>query len=103
MEVRDLIIDAEATVGEGLLLVDVLPVNVYEGGKRTDRISGYRYVIVMPDRAFDRISVKIDGAKQLELSGDEYPTVEFDDLEIVVKWTPDGYRPFASASVIRAI
>lgn len=103
MEVRDLIIDAEATVGDGLLLVDILPVFVYENGKRTDNISGYRYVVVMPTRAFDRLSVKIAGEKQLDLLGDEYPVVEFDGLEIKVLWTPDGYRPFAQAAAIREV
>ena len=103
MEIKDLVIDVKRTVGDDLVLVDVAPVFVYEDGKRTDKIIGYRYVVSMPRHAFDKISVKIDGDKQLEMPENEYPVVEFDDLEIRVYWTPDGYRVGASATGIRMI
>lgn len=103
MEIKDLVIDVKRTVGDDLVLVDVVPVFVYEDGKRTDKIIGYRYVVSMPRHAFDKISVKIDGDKQLEMPENEYPVVEFDDLEIRVYWTPDGYRVGASATGIRMI
>ena len=103
MEIKDLVIDVKRTVGDDLVLVDMVPVFVYEDGKRTDKIIGYRYVVSMPRHAFDKISVKIDGDKQLEMPENEYPVVEFDDLEIRVYWTPDGYRVGASATGIRMI
>ena len=103
MEIKDLVIDVKRTVGDDLVLVDMVPVFVYEDGKRTDKIIGYRYVVSMPRHAFDKISVKIEGDKQLEMPENEYPVVEFDDLEIRVYWTPDGYRVGASATGIRMI
>ena len=103
MEIKDLVIDAERTVGENLMLVDILPVYVYEAGKRTDNISGYRYVVARPSRAFDKISVKIDGVKQLELPENDYPIVEFEELEIRIYWSPDGYRAGASATGIKTV
>ena len=48
MEIKDLVIDVKRTVGDDLVLVDVAPVFVYEDGKRTDKIIGYRYVVSMP-------------------------------------------------------
>lgn len=98
MEVKDIVADAKKTVGSNLMLVDIIPVNVYENGKRTDKICGYRYVVAMPDHAFDKISVKIDGAKQLDMPEDEYPVVEFENLTIKIFWSPDGYRVGATAT-----
>lgn len=103
MDVKNVVIDAKQTIGEDLILVDIIPTNVYEGGKRTDKISGYRYVVAMPNHGFDKISVKIEGSKKLEMPEDEYPVVEFDELDMSIYWSPDGYRVAASAAGIRVV
>lgn len=103
MDIRNLKIDAKRTVGENLMLVEVLPVYVYEGGKRTDKVSGYRYVVAMPEHAFDKIAVKIDGKQRLELPDGDYPIVDFDGLELSIYWSPEGYRVGASAMDISVV
>jgi len=65
MEIQDLIIDANATVGNNLLFTDIIPIHEYDSEKKkTGKISAYKYGIVMPDRQYNKIYVKIPG-KQL--------------------------------------
>lgn len=53
MKLSDLKIDP-ASIGARPLLVEVLPSYAYSEGKRTNNITGYRYVITMPDHSFDK-------------------------------------------------
>lgn len=54
-------IDANKTVGKNPVLVDVAPSYVYESGKRTGEVSGFKYTVALPDKAFEKLTVKIDG------------------------------------------
>lgn len=44
-------IDANKTVGKNPVLVDVAPSYVYENGKRTGEVSGFKYTVALPDKA----------------------------------------------------
>ncbi len=79
LSIRDVKIDV-ASLGEKKLLTAVTP--VYEYGKRTDTISGYRYEIVLPEVRFEKLGVKIAGAKLMD-EPDGSAEVEFDNLEIM--------------------
>lgn len=59
-------IDANKTVGKNPVLVDVAPSYVYENGKRTGEVSGFKYTVALPDKAFEKLTVKIDGECKLE-------------------------------------
>ncbi len=82
LSIKDVKIDV-ASLGEKKLLTAVTPVYEYgKDGKRTDTISGYRYEIVLPEVRFEKLGVKIAGAKLVD-----EPTgcveVEFENLEIM--------------------
>lgn len=54
MDIKNIVIDAYKTVGTDLMLVSVLPAYEYDNGKRTDNISGYKYEVVLPHRAYEK-------------------------------------------------
>ena len=100
MKLTDLKIDPQS-LGNKLLLVEVLPSYAYSEGKRTNNITGYRYVITMPDHSFDKLAVRIEGKQQLEAPDDGYAEVTFQGLEIYTYWTRDGYQVGARAKGLR--
>ena len=85
MKITDVVID-NSSLGKRLWLVEVLPAYEYQNGKRTDNITGYRYVIAMPDRSLEKLGVKIEGKQILEAPGG-YAEVAFSDLEIFIYWS----------------
>ena len=104
MEIKNLIIDSLKSVGNNLVLVDVAPIKAYVGGKRSDDISGYRYTVALPDRAFDKLVVKIDGKQKLDKPVEgNYPKVVFNNLELSIYWTPEGHKVSAKADDIKAV
>lgn len=100
MNIQDLIIDANATVGKKLLLTEVLPSFKYENGKRTDEVNGFKYVVAMAERHLEKLSVKIDGDLQLEMPENDYPLVRFEGLELSVYRIANEYRVAAKAKSI---
>lgn len=101
MNLTKLIIDAPRTFGRKMLLVGVTPYYAYKDGRRTDVVDGYRYSIVLPERAFDRIEVKIPG-KQLvetpEVRG--YDEVSLAGMEAHVYWSGSDYGVAITATGI---
>lgn len=73
MNIDMVVIDANKTIGKNPVLVDVTPAYVYENGKRTGEVSGFKYTIALPD----------------------------DGLEMRPYWTPEGYKVMATAKSIR--
>lgn len=102
MNIDMVVIDANKTIGKNLVLVDVTPTYVYENGKRTGEVSGFKYTIALPERAFEKLAVKIDGDCKLDKPSEQnYPVVTFDGLEMRPYWTPEGYKVMATAKSIR--
>ena len=60
LNIRDLRIDP-ASLGTKKLLVDVAPAYEYKDGKRTDTVTGYRYIVALPAHSLEKIGVRIDG------------------------------------------
>lgn len=81
LNIRDLRIDP-ASLGVKKLLVDILPAYEYKDGRRTDTITGYRYVVALPEHGLDKIGVKIEG-KQIMEKPDGFAEVEFTGLEVM--------------------
>lgn len=96
MNLSSLIINNK-TLGKQLLLIDVLPVYVYEDGKRTQEIEGYRYVVTLPEKQFEKIGIKILG-EQLIDKPDGYVEVTFDGLELFLYWRNGQYELGATAT-----
>lgn len=80
ISIRDVRIDP-ASLGKTKLLVDVVPVYAYKDKMRTDNILGYRYVVALPQLAYEKLGVRIDG-DQLMDKPETAAEVEFSDLEL---------------------
>ena len=102
MKLTDLVIDNNATLGTKLLLVNIQPFFDYVNGKRSDVIKGYRYEVAVPLRNYDKLSIKIEGSKQLELSSNCQEVV-FDGLELYLYFLNGSYDIGARATGIRAV
>ena len=77
LNLRDLRIDP-ACLGEKMLLVEVVPAYEYKDNKRTDKITGYRYVVCLVEHRLEKLSVRIDGPQLME-SPDSFVEVLFSD------------------------
>lgn len=101
MNLTKLIISPQS-LGEHLILTDIMPAFEYKDGKKTNNIPAHRYTVAMPTHGFDKISVRIEGKQQLSMPED-YPEVTFDDLELRIYWTPNGHQLSARATGIRLV
>lgn len=63
------------------LLTNVAPSYLYANGVRTGETDGWRYTVLIPQLGYDTLTVKISGAKQMDVSGPN-TYVAFDGLEI---------------------
>lgn len=88
LKLSHIVIDAKRSVGKGLLLTGISPVYLYQNQKKTDQIIAYKYECAMPDNNLDKVDVKIEGKKLLDLT-EGYIEVEFENLEISF-YTKDG-------------
>ena len=80
LNIRNLKIDP-ISLGEKMLLVDITPAYEYKDGRRLDTVTGYRYIVALPEHGLEKLGVKIDG-KQLLDKPDGFAEVEFDGLEV---------------------
>lgn len=101
MNIKDVVIDAYATIGKSCMAVGVTPAYAYENGQRTGTVIGYKYEIVMPERMFEKLSVRILGEQKLEIPENETPTVYLEGLTMKLYWSPQGYKISATADNIR--
>lgn len=101
LRLSDLKIAPEA-LGSKLLLTDVRPVYEYKDGVRTDRVTGYRYMTVLPEKSFEKLGVKIEGPQQLD-KPDGYAEVVFDGLEIYAYVSGGQIQVGARATGIREV
>ena len=72
MKLKDLKIDAKATLGRRIVLTNIAPKYVYEGGKKTDKVEGCYYTVFCQDRQYMSLRVSVD----------KMPHVEFEGLEV---------------------
>lgn len=81
MKLNDIVIDNEKTLGKHLLLTEVIPYYRYNDGKKTNEIEGYKYTVVLQERKFEKLSVKIEGDCRMS-QPDKYQEVELKGLEL---------------------
>lgn len=98
LSIRDLKIDP-TSLGAKKLLVDIVPTYEYQNGMRSDKISGYRYFVALPEHGLEKIGVKIEGKKLLE-KPDSFTEVEFSDLEVLAYEAQGKVQILAKASAI---
>jgi len=80
LNIRALKIDP-ASLGAKELLVEIVPAYEYKDGRRAENVTGYRYMVALPEHGLEKIGVKIDG-KQLMEKPDGFAEVEFSGLEV---------------------
>ena len=96
---RDLRIDP-ASLGEKMLLVEIIPSYEYKDGVKTNNIIAHRYVVALPKHNLEKISVRIDG-EQLMDKPEGFVEVEFENLEVGA-YEKNGFVQFtAKATDIR--
>ena len=83
LKLSDLVISTES-LGNRLWMTDIVAAYAYRNNVKTDEVVGYKYVVTLPDKGFEKISVKIDGKKQLEKPESGYIEVIFTELELFV-------------------
>lgn len=80
LNIRYLKIDP-TSLGTKKLLVDITPAYEYKDGRRMETITGYRYVVALPEHSLEKLGVKIEG-KQLLEKPEGFAEVEFSGLEV---------------------
>lgn len=105
MDIKNVKIDVLGSVGGKLLLVDVTPSYASVDGHRTGSVTGYKYTVVLEERMFDKLSVRIDGDKQIDkpIDGNSRIYVRFDNLELSLYWTNSGHQVAAKASAVHSV
>ena len=78
MKLADLKIDNKI-FGSKMLLISVEEAAEYLEGKKTGRVDGYKYTVVLPEMNYEKLTVKIAGDKKLDADG-RTPDVKFEDL-----------------------
>lgn len=66
LNIRGLKTDVAATVGDTLLLTDIRPTFRYEQGVRSEEITGYTYEVLLAERQYLQLRIKIPGQRQLD-------------------------------------
>ena len=100
LNLSELIIDPRS-VGKKLFLVAVKPAYDYKNGQRvSDEPIGYKYEVALPEKHMEKLSVRIDGACQMQ-EPDSFQEVVLEGLQLSLYWTPQGHQVKAIASRIR--
>ncbi len=81
MKITDLKFQVEQ-FGKRMNLTGVEPYYSYEAGKKTDKIEGFKYNIVLLDKDYEKISVKIAGTRLIEEQEKYDIPVKFNGLEV---------------------
>ena len=71
-------------------------------GKRTDTVTGYRYIVALPAHSLEKIGVRIDG-KQLMEKPEGFIEVEFADLEVSAYESQGPVQHTATATGISTV
>ena len=79
-------------LGNEMWLTKVSPYNTYEDNKKTDRIAGYKYTVILPAKHFRSLDVKIESTEPLVRipANADYAPVEFTNLEVKLYYDFDN-------------
>lgn len=102
MKLSDVKVDTDKTFGKKLWLVDVAPAYEYKDGVKTDRLEGYRYTITLPEKNFEKISVRIPGDPAVD-HVDGYCECKLSGLEATVYQNGRDYAISARATAIELL
>ena len=77
---KDLVLD-NRVFGKKYWLIDVKPSYEYVDGAKTDKVDGYKYIVVLPEMKMEKLSVKIAG-NQIVDAPDGYAECRFEELKV---------------------
>lgn len=101
MKINKLLL-ANEQFGHKYILTEIRPVSEYVAGKPTGKVKGYKYTIVLPECAYERIDVLIEGAPQIErLNGPL--EVELKGFVPYISWSGGDYTVAAHATAISPV
>lgn len=86
MNIKYAKLNIKGTCGNSFILTEVKPYYAYKDGKRIGDPLGYNYTVILPERKFEKLQVRIEGTCQLEAPEDSVPVV-FTDLQLEIKWS----------------
>ena len=86
----ELILDNRKSFGNKTVLTGVRPSYVYVDGKKTDKIDGYAYEVVLPEASYEKIVVKVKSDRPLVDKVVGSQEVKFDNLEAKAYRTMTG-------------
>ena len=81
LSLKNLVIDAKATLGSPLLLCKVSPTFEYANGTPTSKRDGTRYTVAAE---MATLNIKVLGAQAVDMDGKAVVPVTFDDLELYI-------------------
>lgn len=84
LSLKNLVIDAKATLGSPLLLCKVSPTFEYANGTPTSKRDGTRYTVAAPSAEMATLNIKVLGAQAVDMDGKAVVPVTFDDLELYI-------------------
>ncbi|MBQ6757200.1 MAG: hypothetical protein IJP43_09700 [Oscillospiraceae bacterium] len=93
LTISDVVIDVPKTLGRNVLAVASEPSREYIDGKPSDTISAYRYTLVLADKAYKAITVKVPGTEHIEIAPGEVVPVFVEGLTIRPYISNSGSRP----------
>lgn len=100
---KNLLIDP-ACLGKTMYLAGVTPSYRYDDNKqRTSEIEGYRYDVVLAEKEFEKLAVKIPGAQQIDAKVGEMTAVALEGLEVKVYVIGGDLKLSATAKKITKI
>lgn len=84
LNLKNIVIDVNSTLGNKFFLTGVSPYYSYENGKKTEKIEGYKYTVAVVSMNLDKISVKISGDQKISLEDfdGKMPAVVFSGLKM---------------------
>ena len=101
MKINKLILASEQ-FGHKFILAAMTTAKEYLDGKPTGKVKGYKYTIVLPECAYERIDVLIEGAPQIErLNGPL--EVELKGFVPYISWSGGDYTVAAHATAISPV
>lgn len=79
-------LNTRATCGDSFLLTEVNPVYNYIDGKRSGNPVAYNYTVILPQRKYEQLRIRIDGDCIMEAPEDPL-NVKLDNLQLEIKWS----------------
>lgn len=84
LSLKQLVIDAGATLGTPLLVCKAAPTFEYSNNIPTNKRDGTRYTVAAPAAEMATIAVKVLGPQTLDMDGKSIVPVDFDALEVYI-------------------